>query len=102
MRSRYPIAAICHAHQPGAPDDFHIDLDSGSSNALISRQADVVMVSELTEADAAWLQVIQAGTPLGDATATMLERHPDFDLQSALLNLVAHSVLTDFNLSTTP
>ncbi|MEO6421816.1 MAG: DNA-binding domain-containing protein, partial [Candidatus Nitrotoga sp.] len=48
VRSCYPIAAIWHAHQPGASGDFHIDLDSGSSNALISRKNDVVLVSELT------------------------------------------------------
>ena len=102
VRSRYPIAAIWHAHQPGANSDFHIDLDSGSSNALVSRQDDFVRVSELLAPDADWLQAIQTGTPLGVATAFTLERHPDFDLQSALLNLVAHSVLTDFNLSTTP
>ena len=23
VRSRYPVAAIWHAHQPGAPEDFH-------------------------------------------------------------------------------
>ncbi|MGO8756420.1 MAG: DUF2063 domain-containing protein [Gallionellaceae bacterium] len=98
VRSPYPIAAIWHAHQPGAPGDFHIDLDSGSSNALVSREDDVVVVSELLAPDADWLQAIQAGTPLGDATAATQERHPDFDLQAALLNLVAHGVLTDFNL----
>ena len=65
VRSRYPIAAIWHAHQPGAADDFHIHLDSGPSNALVSRKDDVVMVSELLASDADWLQAIQAGTPLG-------------------------------------
>ena len=64
-RSRYPIAAIWHAHQPGAADDFHIDLDSGTSNALVCRNEDVVLVSELAEADAAWLHCIQSGRPSG-------------------------------------
>lgn len=102
VRSPYPIAAIWHAHQPGAPDDFHIDLDNGPSNALVSRKDDVVMVSELSAPDADWLQAIQAGTPLGVATVSTLERHPDFDLQAALFNLVAHGVLADFSLNTTP
>jgi len=102
VRSRYPIAAIWHAHQPGANSDFHIDLDSGSSNALVSRKDDVVRVSELTEADAAWLQGIQAGTPLGIATAATQIRYPVFDLQAALLHLVAQDVLTDFSLRTMP
>jgi hypothetical protein len=98
VRSRYPIAAIWHAHQPGANSDFHIDLDGGASNVLVGRKDDVVLVSELTEAEAAWLQDIQAGTSLGDATSATLELHPDFDLQAALLNLVAQGVLSDFSL----
>ncbi|RFC35503.1 MAG: putative DNA-binding domain-containing protein [Candidatus Nitrotoga sp. LAW] len=102
VRSRYPITAIWHAHQPGASGDFHIDLDSGASNALISRKNDVVVVSALTEGDAAWLQGIQAGTSLGEATATTLEHYPDFNLQTALLKLVAQNVLANFNLGAAP
>jgi len=97
VRSDYPVAAIWHAHQPGAPGDFRIDLDSGPCVALVSRKDDVVVVSDLTQADAAWLQSMQAGTTLGDATVATLERHPDFDLHAALLNLAAHDVLGDFN-----
>lgn len=97
VRSRYPIAAIWRAHQPGVPGDFHIDLDSGSCNALVSRKDDVVLISELSNADAVWLQDIQAGTPLGVATAVTQERYPDFDLQAALLNMVAQGALNDFS-----
>ena len=102
VRSRYPIAAIWQAHQTGADSDFHIDLDSGPSIALVSRNEDVVQVSELAEADADWLEGIQAGTPLGAATVATLERYPDFDLPAALLKLVAQNVLTDFSLGATP
>lgn len=99
VRSPYPIAAIWHAHQPDAPGDFQIDLEAGFSNALVSRQDDVVFVSELSTADAAWLQEIQAGATLGKATATTLEHHAEFDLQAALLKLVAQGVLTTFGLN---
>ncbi|MFZ5502278.1 MAG: DNA-binding domain-containing protein [Pseudomonadota bacterium] len=95
LRSRYPIAAIWHAHQPGAPADFHIDLDSGPCNALVSRKDNVVTVSELSAADAAWLQGIQAGTPLGAATDATLEFYADFDLQSVLLKLLQLNILVD-------
>jgi len=101
VRSNYPIAAIWYAHQPGASKDFHIDLDSGSSNSLVSREDDVVRVSELTDAEAAWLQALQTGTPLGEITATTLEQSPDFDLQAALLKLVSLNVFTNFNLGAT-
>ena len=97
VRSRYPIAVIWHAHQPGANSDFHIDLDSVSSSTLVSRKADVVLVSELSDSDAAWLQHIQAGSPLGAATAITLESYPDFDLKAALLNMVEQGALSDFS-----
>jgi hypothetical protein len=100
--SGYPIAAIWHAHQPGASSDFHIDLDSGPCNALVSRRDDVVVVSELAQADAAWLKMIQSGTPLGAATDATQQRHPGFDLQAALLNLIAQDALTGFSLGATP
>jgi hypothetical protein len=99
--SRYPVSAIWHAHQPGANCDFHIDLDSGPCNALVSRRNDVVRVSKLAEADAAWLRGIQAGISLGEATAATLERYSEFDLQTMLLNLAAQDVLSDFNLRAT-
>lgn len=102
VRSAYPVAAIWHAHQPGAPDDFHIDLDSGACCALVTRHDDVVQVSELTEAEADWLLSIQAGNSLGAATAATLNVHADFDLRATLLNLVAHRVFTDFKLEAMP
>ena len=95
VRSRFPIAAIWRANQPGADHDFHIDFDSGPCNALVSRKDDVVMVNELLAADADWFRNLQGGSSLGAATSTSLERHPDFDLQAALLNLSAQGVLTD-------
>jgi hypothetical protein len=95
VASRYPIAAIWQAHQPGAPCDFHIDLDSGPCSALVSRKEDIVLVSEFLDADAAWFQSIQAGTSLGAATDATLERYTDFDLQSALLNLLQTGALVE-------
>jgi len=102
VRSHYPVVAIWRAHQPGAGVDFQIDLDSGASIALVNRRDDVVIVNELSAADADWLQAIQHGIPLGEATAVALERYPDFDLQALLLNLVAQGALTDINLREKP
>jgi hypothetical protein len=102
VSSAYPIVPIWHAHQPGAAGDFRIDLGNGASNALVSRKDDVVRVIELTEAETAWLQAIQAGSSLGEATDATLECHPDFVLQAMLLNLLAQDVLTGFNVRITP
>lgn len=95
LRSSYPIAAIWHAHQPGADSDFRIDLDTGSCNALVGRKDDVVLVGELSDIEAAWLDRIQGGASLGAATDGALELRSDFDLQSALLKLLQLGVLTD-------
>jgi len=101
LHSRHPVAAIWHAHQPGAPEDFHIDLNQGSCNALVVRMDDVVTVIELTEAAYVWLQAVQSGSPLGEATDAALARHPDFDLQAALHLLVAQQALSGFSLGRT-
>jgi len=96
--SRYPTAAIWLAHQAGADSDFYIDLDSGSCNALVSRKDDVVKVAQLSAADSVWLLAIQAGAPLGEATEAAQAQFADFDLQAALLNIVAQDVLSDFSI----
>ena len=102
LRSRYPIAAIWHAHQPGAASDFHIDLDKGGSNVLVNRRHDEVSVDPVGEADAHWLLALMAGSRLGAATSATLECYPDFDLRAALLNLATQGVLTDFKHNPTP
>ena len=102
VRSRYPIASIWHAHQPGAPEDFHIDLDSGPSYVLVSRKDEVVLVSELMEAEATWLERTQAGISLGDATAEALKLNSGFDLQATLLKLMAQNVFTTFTVGAIP
>lgn len=99
--STYPIAAIWHAHQPGAVENFHIDLDSGRSIALVIRSEDVVQVGDLPEAEAGWLESLRAGTKLGAATDATLEKYPHFDLSQSLTKLVSLGVFGDFNLEET-
>lgn len=96
LHSDYPVAAIWQAHLPGASSDFSIDLGGGSCHALVSRKLDVVSVTELAEADAIWLQRIEAGASLGDATAETVERYPDFDLLPVLQTLVAQNIFANF------
>ena len=101
VRSTYPVAAIWQAHQPGADDSFHIDLDSGPSIALVIRNEDVVQVGDLAEAEAGWLESLRAGTRLGAATDAALEKYPRFDLSQSLTKLVSLGVFTNFNLEET-
>ena len=100
-RSTYPIAAIWHAHQPGAVENFHIDLDSGRSIALVIRSEDVVQVGDLPEAEADWLESIRAGTTLGAATDATVEKYPHFDLSQSLVKLVSLGVFSSFNMEET-
>ena len=96
LYSGYPVAAIWHAHQPGASGDFNIDLNAGPCHALVSRDRDVVVVTELAAAAAAWLQRIQAGSTLGEATEQATARYPDFDLLPVLQLLVAQNIFAGF------
>jgi len=96
LRSRYPIVTIWQAHQFGAPEDFQIDLNVGASNVLVLRENDEVLVKELSGADAEWLANIQSGCLLGAATASTMEKYPEFDLQACLVNLVSQGIFTDF------
>lgn len=98
LHSIYPITAIWQAHQPGTNGDFHINLDCSPNITLVNRQHDVVKVIELSPADALWLKSIIAGNLLSDATSSVLDVYPNFDLQSALLKLIALDVLTQFTL----
>jgi hypothetical protein len=70
--SSYPIVKIWHAHQLGAEPNFQIDLEQGGDCALVSRVADAVQVNEISASEAKWLQQIQQGVCLGEATNTVL------------------------------
>lgn len=96
VQSCYPIADIWHAHQLDASNNFHIDLETGPCNALVSRKDGVVMVSKLTEADTLWMKALRDEIPLGEAVSVTSASYPDFDLQAALVNAVAQDVIVDF------
>ncbi len=96
LYSDHPVGSIWQAHQRGADSDFQID--SGASCALVSRVEDEVRVNALLPVQAAWFAAMREGVTLGEATETTIARHPDFDLQSMLLNLFDNHSMVDFNL----
>jgi hypothetical protein len=100
IRSQLPIVDIWQAHQPGMPEDFCIDLDRGPQNALVSRMNDIVRVEALGDPEADWVEGIQAGASLWAVTALVLDKHPDFDLESQLARCVSQGILIDFYLET--
>ena len=98
VRSSFPIVDIWQAHQPGMPEDFRIDLDSGSQIALVNRRNDIVRVGALSNPESVWLEEIQSGGTLWDVTTAVIENHPDFDLEAHLVNWIAQEILVDFDL----
>lgn len=98
IRSQFTIVDIWQAHQPGMPEDFCVDLDRGPQNALAGRMNDVVRVEALGNPEADWVEGIQAGAPLWAVTALVLDKHPDFDLESKLSRWVSQEILVDFYL----
>lgn len=98
LSSPYPLLTIWQAHQPGADQDFHVDLDSGGGTVLVYRNNDVVEVRALSAAEGDWLQRIQAGATMGAAADATLADYPDFDLSATLGNFVQQGVLVDFHL----
>jgi len=64
----------------------------------VSRLNNIVQVTELSEAAACWLQHIQTGETLGQASQATLALHADFDLQTALLTLHNQAALSGFHL----
>lgn len=98
VRSFFPIVDIWLAHQPGMPEDFRIDLDIGPQVALVNRRNGVVLVEALSVPESEWLTGIQSGSTLWDVAATVLENHPEFDLEAHLVNWIEQEILVDFDL----
>lgn len=99
LSSRYPVADIWHAHQPGLPEDFNIDLDSGGSSLLVYRNGLRHEILSVAPDSQHWLSRLQSGSTMGAATEATLARHPDFDLAAALRHWLAQGVLADFHIS---
>lgn len=102
LASAHPVGAIWHAHQPGAPADFHIDLDQGPCHLLVHREGLVVAATALDPAEHAWLSRIALGLTLTGATAGTLADHPDFNPSTLLPLLQTPGVLADPHLEIAP
>ncbi|MDE1990338.1 MAG: putative DNA-binding domain-containing protein [Betaproteobacteria bacterium] len=98
LASPWPVDAIWRAHQPGAPEDFRIDLKDGPCRVLVNRSEGEATVSALAEDEFRWLREIHAGATLGDATARTLEHHPDFNPGILLPRLALGGTWTRFTL----
>lgn len=81
--SPWALSAIHAFHQPGgaaAPVTL-----AQPENLLLWRQAGEMQLQTLSDSQACWLQQLQAGHTLDEATTAALAIAADFDLQSLLL-----------------
>ena len=95
--SCYPIVRVWTIHQPGHAGEFSVDWDLAET-ALVARDGFVVTVTGCGAGDAAFLEASLNGVPLGDAAATALQYHPDFDLGALLSRAFAARLVCGFTL----
>lgn len=83
--SRYPIATIWTAHQPGnEPAEMQ---DIRAENALVLRSDTEVAVRGLSTGAATFISSIGRDTPTGEAAALALAGFRDFDFGNSLVDL---------------
>ena len=97
IESPYPVLAIWQAHQPGAAE-ADISLDAGPSRVLLIRRDDHVEMRELSAASAGLLGQCLQSVCLGEAVETLAAAQVDFELGSALRQLVGLSSFSAFHL----
>ena len=64
VRSPWPVVTIWHAVQPGAPEDFYIDLGQGGEAALVHRRAGGILLEAVPAGHAVLLERLLAGDAL--------------------------------------
>ena len=95
--SGYPIVRIWTIHQPGYAGEFCVDWDRADT-ALVARDGFAVTVTGCSAGDAAFLVASLAGATLGDAAATTLQHHPEFDLGALLGRALPARLICGFTL----
>lgn len=95
--SAHAVVSLWAAHQH---DDASWPTDLAQPEAaLVLRPALDVLVLPLPPGAAPFVQALQAGQPLGEATAAATAAAPGFDLVAALALLLQHGAVVAFHLS---
>jgi hypothetical protein len=97
IESAYPVVRIWTIHQPGHDGEFSVDWNLAEP-ALVARDGFAVTVAACSPGEAAFVNASLAGAPLGDAVATALRDHPDFDLGALLGRALAARLICGFTL----
>lgn len=85
VSSQHPAGSIWAAHQSESIGQ----VQAGPETVLVVRPAADVQVHILPPRDADFARELFNGEPLGDAAASALAQHPDFDFGAALMGLAS-------------
>jgi hypothetical protein len=98
-----PVLAIWRANQPeDGAFGAAVDLDSGPSRVLLTRQRDHVELRECPPGLFTLVRALAAGRSLDTAAALATQAAPGFDLAAGLQRLAALGALVDFRLIDSP
>lgn len=95
--SSYPILRIWKVALQKSEDA--VDLSDGSDAVLIIRTQGQVTLSSVPLPLAKWLQALQAGHSLEQATVSVMTETPDFDPQDAIGHLFSESLVSSISLT---
>lgn len=88
IESRWPIFSIWENHRDRLREPPVVRLDAGGENVRVAREQGRVTVRRCTGSELIWLRALQAGVTLDEAFAAASRIDPDFDLDTALADLL--------------
>lgn len=83
VASRFPLTDIEKFCREDAPEST-LDVDQGGQKLMVFRNGFDIDVISVGDAEFAFLDHLQKGKTLGDATTLTLEHHTNFDIQAIL------------------
>lgn len=95
IESRWPLATLWEAHQPGRRGPVEVDLHAGGDRVLVDRPAWHPRVRGIESGDFRFLSAVACGAPLGTALESAAEEDPRFRPAPALARWVAEGVIID-------
>ncbi|WP_459712785.1 HvfC/BufC N-terminal domain-containing protein [Paraburkholderia sp. 2C] len=95
VRSAYSAVSIFATNRRDGPTELPEPLDAGKrEDALATRPEADVIVSQLPDGGAAFLNTLIAGESLGVAVAAAFDEAPSFDLPASLNGMIVSGVFT--------
>ncbi|NKL14084.1 DUF2063 domain-containing protein [Rhizobium leguminosarum bv. viciae] len=101
VRSVFPIVGIWQANTDGI-EGAQIELDDSGEDALVTRHEAEVEVRRLPAGAAAFIEALQAGSPIVDAVKEGLIVSPRFDLADALRGMIEANMIVGYDMQPAP